>query len=75
MARFVRNRAERRRAELEMDDVQASPFVADESMEALDASVRWKLDRGLPLSDEERAFFANLPGAREMSPAEVQGLQ
>ena len=57
---------------MEMDDVQASPFARDESLEALDASIRMKLDHGEPLSGEERAFFADMKASREMSPEEVQ---
>lgn len=74
MARMMRDRAERRRAEREMDDVQSSPFVQDETLEALDASIRRKLDLGEALSPEERMFFATMPASREMTPAEVQRL-
>ena len=44
----------------------------DEDLEALDARVRLKLDRGLPLTAEERAFFARLPGSRELPPDAIQ---
>lgn len=59
---------------MELDDVQASPYVQDESLEALDAGIRRKLDLGEPLSPEERMFFATMPASREMPPAEVQRL-
>lgn len=59
---------------MELDDVQASPYAQEESLEALDAGIRRKLDLGEALSPEERMFFATMPASREMTPAEVQRL-
>ena len=37
-------------------------------MEALEASIRLKLDQGIPLTVEERMFFARMPADKEMPP-------
>lgn len=44
----------------------------DGELESLDARVRIKLAQGLPLTPEERALFARLPGSRELPPDVVQ---
>lgn len=66
--RTKRKDAERGR-ELDPGD---APTAGSPPGEALDARVRLKLDRGLPLTAEERAFFANLPGSKELPPDAVQ---
>lgn len=51
---------------------RAAGSPVDEDLEALDARVRHKLDVGLPLTAEERAFFARTPGSKEVPPDAVQ---
>ena len=50
----------------------AAGSPVDERFETLDARIRHKLDVGLPLTAEERAFFANVPGSKEIPPKAVQ---
>lgn len=56
-----------------MSDIKDTPHPrVGDGFEAMDARIRHKLDMDLALTDEERAFFADMPGIKELSPAEVQ---
>lgn len=49
------------------------PGPMDERDASLETSIRLKLDRGEPLTTEERAFLARVPGAKEVPPGRVRG--
>lgn len=46
-----------------MTRIESGPM--DDRDAALEASIRLKLDRGEPLNDEERAFFARMPADKD----------